>query len=542
MSSWLVHTVRVAVVVGLLLAIESPNMDVDSAGSPPSVELFGELFPSAVGFDPKPDGSGLWTLRDASDEKIAKIARTLPIASDIVGYRGPTESVITFDDELNIQRVRLIYSADTQEHVAAVKEDEEFFEQFVGWPWGGPAGDVDIDAVSGATLTSLALAEGVLKRIGGERPSLVFSDPVTAGELAEWLSDEESGKSVIRTGQLSDDIAGYQGPTELLMKLDEDEKLERAQIRYSYDNEKYVRYVKMEAGFWALFQGKTLEELAAFDPEAAGVEGVSGATMTSLAVADTIVAAAKAHQQKSLETKSKSNSDDSWLPNIRWTLPDVVCIAIVILLAIISRAGWFRNKVVRRVWLIAMVVVIGLWAGNLVSIALIAGWSAEGIAWRLAPGLATIAAAALLMPPLTKGNPYCNHLCPHGAVQQLIRPQSKSRRRLAIPAKWSRVLSWVPGTTLVVAYLVLITNSNADLSSWEPFHAYLFRIAGWVAIGLAIGSLIFAACVPMGYCRLGCPTGRLLDHLRRTASSSKVELPDYVSILLLVFAAWMRLG
>ena len=80
-------------------------------------------------------------------------------------------------------------------------------------------------AVSGATLTSLALAEGVLKRIGGGRPSLFFPDPVSVSELDAWIDEGETVENVdawvmvrdqggnetaqlLRTGPLTDDIAG----------------------------------------------------------------------------------------------------------------------------------------------------------------------------------------------------------------------------------------------------------------------------------------------------------------------------------------------
>ncbi|MGV3484802.1 MAG: 4Fe-4S binding protein, partial [Planctomycetaceae bacterium] len=315
-------------------------------------------------------------------------------------------------------------------------------------------------------------------------------------------------------------------------------------IRESFDNDPYVGYVRTERSFWKHFKGQTLEELAQFDPAAAGVEGVSGATMTSLAIADTLVAAAKASlaQKKSAAVEHKGWArrfwaQGGWAQSVRWSANDWGSIAVLALALVSVRLRWFRRPLWRRTWLATAVVCIGLWTGNLVSMALIAGWSAEGIAWQLAPGLFAIAVTALVIPPLTKSNPYCSHLCPHGALQQLLKPASRSRRHLQLPAKWSRGLTWIPGLTLVAAYLTLILRPATELASWEPFHAYLFRIAGWASIALAVGSLAIAAWVPMAYCRLGCPTGRLLDHLRRSADSHRVTLPDYVAAGLLA-TAW----
>ena len=103
--------------------------------------------------------------------------------------------------------------------------------------------------------------------------------------------------------------------------------------------------------------------------------------------------------------------------------------------------------------------------------------------------------------------------------------------------KW---ITKVPGITLVLAYLILIVVPTIDLSSWEPFHAYLFQIASWSSLLLAIATLALSATIPMGYCRLGCPTGRLIDYLRRTSISHRITSADFVAAGLLIFALVYR--
>lgn len=556
----LVHGLRVALVAALLWAIPSPGGTALRDGSqPPPLEAVQQIVPDAASVGSSQDVHAMWPIQDADGETIGRAARTLPAAEDVVGYRGPTETLVVFGPELTVQGVRILTSADTAEHVEAIQEAPAFLDQFVGWPWGGPETAAEVDAVSGATLTSLAVAEGLLKRIGGDRPSLVFGEPLELEdakpafpEAASLQGDpiatvrDSSGTALgllIRSGGLTDDITGYQGPSELVIAVAPEGKIADVQLRHSYDNQPYVDYVRQGYSFWPIFEEQTFRELAAFDPEEAGVEGVSGATMTSLAVADTAVAAAREARQKMRNRTAKPPGIWQRLGEIRWTWADTGTFAALLLVAAFSWTGWYRSRPFRRLWLLGVIGVIGLWAGNLVSLALVAGWSAEGIAWRLAPGLTAIATVALLAPPTRKANPYCNHLCPHGAIQQLIRPGKNDHRRLKLPARWMRRLSVIPGVTLVAAYLALIAMPTLDLSSWEPFHAYLFRIAGWGAFALAIVSLAVAAVIPMGYCRLGCPTGRLLDYLRRTATSERIGWADAVAISLLAVAlsaAWWR--
>ncbi len=568
LTAVLVHSIRVAVVVALLALLPSPRRQLtsDASGSvPPELALVQSVLPQAAAVAPAPGDDMLWQVRNESGETIARAARTLPAAEGVVGYRGPTEALLLIDDDFQLIGVRLIDSVDTEEHVAEVEQDEAFFEQFRTWTWTGPPAGAAIDGVSGATLTSLALAEGVLKRIGGDTPSLVFPDRVTAEEVSSWfpeaaelaevndlavVSDREGNAlgKVIRTGPLEDGVIGYQGPTELLIKLDPTgELVEDIKLRSSFDNQPYVRYCKTEYGFWPLFEGKTISRLAAMDLEDAGVEGVSGATMTSMAIAKTLVSASQTYQQRAEAREQALRRSERTLwqrlssgglreAGIRWTAADVGCVLVLLGIPLFRRLGWFRNRVARNAWLLIVVAVIGLWSGNLISMALIAGWSTEGIAWRLAPVLAAIAAVAFLAPAAAKSNPYCNHICPHGAVQQLLRPPRRAKRHWTVPPRFARVLSWLPGSLLVLAYLTLQLNGSADLSSWEPFHAYLIRIAPWTATALAIVTLVFASLVPMGYCRYGCPTGRLLDHLRRSSASGRMRLADGIALVLLAVA------
>ena len=546
------HVVRICLVISLLLAIPKPTLrpQGESEKAPPIevIDLPDDLSGQDLALDPQQDANGMWRLIDKNQKTVGLVARTLPIANDVIGYRGPTESLLLFNPELELTSVMLLQSTDTEEHVTAVKDEQTFFQQFESWEWGGPAVNTQIDAVSGATLTSMALAEGVLKRIGGERPSLLFNQPITLQEIQDWFPeavelDDESGKArnsrgehignVIRTGPLSDDLSGYQGPTEMLLKISPVGIIEAIRIRTSFDNEPYVDYVRTEAGFWAIFEGKTVAELSVFDPQAAGVEGVSGATMTSLIVADTLVAATKEFQEALTSARTKTTS---WPGPIRWTIADILTVTTLILAGTLKYAGVYRRRSFRRIWLTWVVIIIGFWAGNLLSMALIAGWSAEGIAWRLAPGLAAITCVAMLGPPLTKGNPYCNHLCPHGAIQQLIRPTPKSLRYKNLPPTLSRMIRHLPGLTLCAAYVALVLLPTIDLAIWEPFHAYLFRIASWSSLAFAFASLAISAILPMGYCRFGCPTGRLLDYLKRTATSDRLRFSDAVAVGLLIFA------
>ncbi|MEM0925184.1 MAG: 4Fe-4S binding protein, partial [Planctomycetota bacterium] len=404
--------------------------------------------------------------------------------------------------------------------------------------------------------------------------------PVNQEEVKLWLGREAELRSIgdiwivadddqddavpltaiVRTGRIVDSVTGYQGPTELLLKLSiprgtsndaaggvDDPNTWRVadiRLRTSFDNEPYVGYCKQEYGFWPMFEGQTLAELSSMNLEEAGVEGVSGATMTSMAIAETLVTASgriiENHQRLLEQERLKNRPWWSRDLTLHVSPADWACFGLLIAFPILRTRESFKRGWMRWLWLLTVVVVIGAWSGNLLSLALLGGWGTRGVAWQLAPLLTAMVFLAVSLPPLTKSNFYCSHLCPHGAVQQAIRPSAKNRRLVKLPRRASRMLVWVPGCLLVIAYLTLLVRPTADLSSWEPFHAYLFHLAPWLSIAFAAITLIAAAFLPMAYCRYGCPTGRLLDYLRRSASSDRIVFADVTAIGLLITAFIFR--
>ena len=353
----MIHAMRVALVAALLFAIPSPASKTPSGDlSPPAIERVQEALPAAVSISKNANSVGRWIISDAAGDPIGEVARTLPIAEGVVGYRGPTEALIVLSTDQTISAVTLLQSADTHEHVDTVIGDEQFFRQFRGWPWNDPPNGRQIDAVSGATLTSLALAEGILKRMGGDSSSLIFADELLVEEVHAWFPDamslaaedsfyivrDSAGQTlgrVLRTGPYSDDVMGYQGPTELLMRVADDNQVSEIRIRKSYDNEPYVDYVRKDKYSWSQLAGRTLKELSELNPQEAGIEGVSGATMTSLAVADTVVSSAK--KLIAAEAEAQQSKSSMWsaaktlLASVRWTTRDFATIATLLMAALI---------------------------------------------------------------------------------------------------------------------------------------------------------------------------------------------------------------
>jgi polyferredoxin len=213
--------------------------------------------------------------------------------------------------------------------------------------------------------------------------------------------------------------------------------------------------------------------------------------------------------------------------------------------SVLSFSRWRGNAKVRVLWQALLVGALGLWAGQLLSLALLAGWAQHGFPWRTAPGLCLLVAVALLFPWASRHQLYCHHICPHGAAQSLL--GRVFRRPWTLPARWHRWLVRLPGTTLVAAILLLAVSTkfghSPDLTVLEPFDAWGWRAAASIPIALAIVGLGASLFVPQAYCHYGCPTGALLKFMRSRGGHDRFGRAELLAgILTLAVAGVTQFG
>jgi transcriptional regulator of nitric oxide reductase len=503
-----------------------------------TVERVRDFFPAAAVLTSQ---SGMQVVKDASGITLGHVMQTSPEADDIIGYSGPTNTLIALDSRGKVLGLRILHSADTTDHVAEVVGERSFFKQFTGKKAAEAAG-MKVDAVSGATLTSSAIAEGVLRRLGkSATTSLRFPDAITLDEVqklepkAVKLRESKmhpgsqevldaNGNVIalaVRTAPAADGIVGYKGPSDTFMLMDADgSKLRGLALRRSYDTEVYVGYVTGDPAFLKTFDGMALEQIANIDFAKAGVEGVSGATQTSYGVAEGV----RVRAQSLLKEKEAKRG---WWTRIRWRWQDTGHVAVILAALVMAFTRLRGIAWCRHAHHVLLVIYGGFIAGELLSQGLLAGWAAHGTPWRNASGLVLLTAVALLGPVFTSKQLYCHHICPHGALQQLL------ARRLRF--QWSpskRVEALLTKLPFVLLAFVLSSVAFAlpvDLNALEPFDAYVFRVAGWASIVIAVAGVIWSLVTPLAYCRYGCPTGALFKLLRFTGDADRFGMRDWLA-------------
>ncbi|MFT5326130.1 MAG: NosR/NirI family nitrous oxide reductase transcriptional regulator [Planctomycetaceae bacterium] len=544
------HVLRLAIFASVMLLLRNQHQnylafEAAKEQEPVSVEVLRKLFPAAStggSFDPR---RRTQQVVDNSGKRLGYVLQTSPASDHIIGFSGPTNLLLAFTPGDRIAGIQVLWSRDTRDHLELIERDGSFLEMWNGKSWDEAASSSHVDGVSGATLSSFAIAEAITTRLGGRPPSLKFPDGLAALDVLEFFPDLQTMQSdpvrpalfrvadskggllgyVFRSSPAADNLVGYQGPTDTLVALDPQEQVIGIRIRKSFDNEPYVRYVREEDYFLSLFNKYTLTQLAELDIFEARVEGVSGATMTSMAVADAVVLAAKKAQTK-VEPASANQ------PPPLLSRRDVTSIGVVLFGLLIGLTRLRRYRPLRLLLLIVVISVLGLLNGDMLSQAVVVGWAQSGVPWKLASGLVIVSAVAFVVPMISKQQTYCHQLCPHGAVQQLV------KRRL--PWQW-RVPDWLRRSLSVLPYVLLgwcllvgMLHLNFSLVDIEPFDAWVFQAAGTTTIVIAIVGLVASLFVPMAYCRYGCPTGVLLDFVRFNAQSDVWNRSDWMATALLL--------
>jgi NosR/NirI family nitrous oxide reductase transcriptional regulator len=458
---------------------------------------------------------GLYPLLGGDGEPNGWATSTFPQAQSIMGYSGASELLVLFDPDRRVKAVRFLASDDTDGHVEKIRGDSGFWAQWNGKPeaeLGAPSSPI---IVSGATLTSEAMARGLAARFGAKGMDQWFPEPLKLTDIEKWFPKADALKdgrypgsqlvmkggetlgTVIRSSRMGVSARGFNGISDVIVVLEPNgEKLLGIGLLGSRDNEPYVGDVGEEVKYADGFAGKTIEEVLAEDPLESPSLFTSGASYTNSAVVESVREMLRRHQSDEAERGFPWKSSLA----IAW-------IALGVGLAF-HKTGKRRSL---RITYAVISVAAGIALGWLVSQDQLVGWGANGIGLRNIIPLLVLTAVALLVPAFTGKNVYCSHICPHGAAQTLAGQLFK--KRFALPPKLHSIMVRVPWLTLLVIWVLAFVASGVPFAYFEPFETWSSGFVAFVPAAIFTIGILSAFFLPQGYCHYGCPTGALLRFL-----------------------------
>ncbi len=326
------------------------------------------------------------------------------------------------------------------------------------------------------------------------------ADCDSRGEPCRLLDEDgEPIAQVIFSAAYVDDITGYGGPVSLAIEVDDEDTVRGLALIDHSETPSFVEDVREEE-LLARWDGLAIDEAVAHD-----VDVVSGATMTSRAIIETV----RETLGHYVENRAVPDPDD----------PDVVPLArqiLTVLFLVPGVAGAFSREFRRRFEtpiLLANVIVLGFVARALLSLSLFQGMILHGVdlvtTWHLLVVLAVFAAVSLA----TGTNVWCTRICPYGSFQALAARVGK-RVRLKLPRGMNRLLRRTRPLILAGSFVAAYVSPGIDLAQIEPFAAFVLVGVPVAAFAIALTFLVISVVQPKLWCRSFCPTGVLLDTLR----------------------------
>jgi len=472
----------------------------------------------------------------AFDGQPDRFVDTFPAGQDSIGFSGSSRLLLRLDQNQKLSDFRLVSSGDTSDHIAAVMSNRPFRGQLIGkrpQEIQAAVDQAEMDGVSGATLTSLSVLDGIARTFSqtmdnASRDELVpsvlslkfprqiqLSDVIPFFPAADQLLPLEAEVNlfrvqqgsdllgfVARTAGIADELVGYGGPTDTLLALDDDKNCLGLTILSSFDNQPYIAYVTDDTYFCHdLFKGMNLEQLADLEDDPEDMEGVSGATMTSQNVATGIGRLSKRLLQVPNWTgtakavnKNLNLSPVEFYPTAIASkllsnyalLFAVGCCFLVAIEGRLRQVLGVRLKKPLRILVISVTLVtLGILSNQLLTTRLLVGWAIHGFTSLNGLGLILIFGFSIVSLLFSKKNVYCQRICPMGSAQQLVQLLPKSaERNLTVPSETDRPTStvkpsgvWYPSAT---AYFEngskTIRRHLRQVSPWAPAVLFLLML------------------------------------------------------------------
>ncbi len=362
--------------------------------------------------------------------------------------------------------------------------------------------------MSGRILRFVEVPDDALSQAAREMAGKADLQPKTVGvsggtsvTYLEIPGDEKEGlRRIFLTRDFAPHVTGYAGPISMAVMVDEHGALQDARVVEWRETPAYVTPVPkwMES-----LRGRPiLKEGGLRD-----VDGVSGATMTSRAVIRTLEISGREFRNV-LEGKG-IQSRSAWIAeNGR---PDRHALMLLAAVAVALALRRRPHRLTRRIALIAVVAVFGLWGNIQYSIEQVLSALSLGQWPPLSLALPFLLLLGVPLLVAMVGNIYCGYLCPFGAAQELLgdwRPASFARFDPGAAGSWARFVKYVLLAGFVVA---LALDPGRAWSNGDPLVRFFsgdLRSAAFRLGGAAIALSFF---YPRFWCRTLCPAGAFLS-------------------------------
>ncbi len=304
-----------------------------------------------------------------------------------------------------------------------------------------------------------------------------------------------NGTIILSTQPYSNDIRGYAGPIHLYIFKNEDGIIEAVYPYKHYETPSFMGDVKRH-GMIDQWIGVNTAAIDEFQPET-----LTGATMTCSAINESII-----------QTISSGNIEASkWAKLI--TLENIAAILVILSGAFMSFYA-VKRKWLRIIQLSLNILVLGFWTGKFISLGILISWFKNGFDFVTGLVVMLMLILGILLPVLFKRNSfYCTWICPFGAAQELL--GKVNRRKIRIKKRVMKVLNYSRTVITLLVFFSMWVSMGLELAQYEAFTIFLLGRASTAVLVIAILGLLSSIFINKPYCRFVCPTGQILDWIKK---------------------------
>ena len=298
---------------------------------------------------------------------------------------------------------------------------------------------------------------------------------------------------------------GYGGPVTMAVAVDSKGTVIGLGVVDHKDTPSYFNQI-VESGLLDQLMGKSYRDSFLLNQD---VDGVSGATLSGLAVVTSVRQAVKeiARQQLDLDLP------DTTSRKVRFGPAEIILI-LLFALGILARRKFFpHTKTLRWVSLLTGLICFGFVYNNPLTISIInqlllgfwPDWHSNLFTYLLVAGI-------LLHFLLEGRSPYCTWICPFGAAQECLGKLMKAKPRH--PRHLREFLKWLHRGLALTAILVALLLRDPGLTSYEVFGTF-FQMWG-SSFQFLIIALVFlmSTYVLRPWCNYICPIHPVDAYLR----------------------------
>lgn len=327
------------------------------------------------------------------------------------------------------------------------------------------------------------------------------SAPRSGGSRRDYLVVSGEGECplgyVLGSGAWAARVDGYGGPLQVLLYTDPQGVLLDYEMTRHAETPAYLRMVEKEK------MGLLGRNLFDADPFA-GVDAVSGATVTSLAVMRALETAGHGFAMEVLHKEFPASAGKAAVKAAQER--DFI---VLFLLTVAALVLHFRPSLWgRRIIVITSLVVGGIWLNlqfSMQQVTMLAGFQVGAAAWTGAFYLLVIVPVIVLL----FGNVYCGYMCPFGALQELAGDILPGGRHLPDNKTWryGRMVKYIFLFLLVLAYAGVrdgsVLRGDVLITVFSSFREGPVAALAVIVVALSFISNRF-------WCRNLCPAGAFL--------------------------------